>query len=369
MLIFQIMYDSTLKSSTYQEVMRPLIEDVSSVVENGVSYKGKIFPVRLAALQGDGLERASMSGMCATFSAVSFFDPLSYVSTKTRINCKKVEDLATEVEDRRTPDTYEDDLLSLRRRERQEAAMKTAGTLAKSKAKLKPKHYYSRGLKFASPWNEVPYYHVVARGSLIYCISHDLYSGIFRTDMARIMLSLANHNCYSWTDLQSKFRRKRLDLKGDDRQGWYDIIAPKPQFKQLPGNHGCNHLIIRFFSTLFISRPPNSKLFKTTAWELYLVLKRIAELVSAKIVSDRNKDELSSRIKEYLKVTKETFHYLFIDMSHIYVRLKFRTFLYFYFFSLSPYRLRSSSGTKTKGKSFWDHHLLQNLCSCYTTLT
>lgn len=296
------MFDSTLKSSTYQEVMRPLIADVSRVVTNGVTYKDKVYPVRLAALQGDGLERASMSGMCATFSAVKYFDPLSYVTTDTRLNCKTVEELVAEVENRRTPDSYEDDLLMLRGREREEAGMKEAGTLEELRSTLQSKYSYSRGLKFSSPLNDVPFFHVAAKGSLIYCISHDMYSGIFRTDMARVIVSLCNQNCYTWPDLQTKFRTKRLDLVGDDRQSWYDIIGAKPQFKQLPGNHGCNHLIIRFFSTLFTNRSPTDKMFRTTAWSLYLKMKRISELLSAKIVSEKNKEELCGAIKEYLQV-------------------------------------------------------------------
>jgi len=299
---FQVMYDSTLKTSSYQEVMKPLVEDVKEVVRNGITYNNIVYPVRLAALQGDGLERASMSGMCGTFSAVSHFDPLSYVTTKTRLNCKKVADLQTEVDQRRTPDSYEDDLLNLGRRKRNEARMRAAGTLDESRSTLKSEYEYSRGLKFSSPWNEVPNFHVVERGSLIYCLSHDLYSGIFRTDMARIMVSLSNEGCYSWPDLQAKFRTKRLELTGDDRQGWYDILTPKPNFTQLPGNHGCNHLIIRFFSTLFVNRPPNNKIFATTAWAMYLKMKRISELVSAKILSRQNKEELGTRIKEYLEV-------------------------------------------------------------------
>jgi hypothetical protein len=296
------MYDSTLKTSTYQEAMKPLIDNVKEVVTNGITYKNKVYPVRLAALQGDGLERASMSGMCATFSAVSHFDPLSYVTTKTRMKCKKVAELVTEVEQLRTRDSYEDDLLRLGRRKRNEALLKAAGTWEQEKGTLQSEFEYSRGLKFQSPWHTVPKYHVVDRGSLVYCISHDLYSGIFRTDMSRVIVALSNEGYYTWPDLQAKFRTKRLELTGDDRQGWYDIIPPKNKFTKLPGNHGCNHLIIRFFSTLFINRPPNDKMFKTTAWKKYLLMKRISELVSAKVMSIHTKQELGSKIKEYLQV-------------------------------------------------------------------
>jgi hypothetical protein len=296
------MYDSTLKTSEYQEAMKPLIEDVKDVVKNGITYKNKVYPVRLAALQGDGLERASMSGMCATFSAVSHFDPLSYVTTKTRMKCKTVAELVTEVEQLRTRDSYEDDLLRLGNRKRDVARMKDAGTWEQDKGKLKSEYEYSRGLKFTSPWHTVPNYHVVDRGALVYCISHDLYSGIFRTDMSRVMVALSNEGYYTWPDLQSKFRTKRLDLTGDDRQGWYDIIPPKNKFTKLPGNHGCNHLIIRFFSTLFVNRQPNDKMFKTTAWQMYLQMKRISELVSAKVLSRQNKEELGTKIKDYLEV-------------------------------------------------------------------
>ena len=298
----QLVSDSTIKTSSYQEVMTPLIQNVKEVVKNGITYRNKVYPVRLAALQGDGLERASMSGMCSTFTTVSHFDPLSYVTTKTRTNCKKVAALVTEVDQRRTRDSYEDDVLRMGKRQRLEATMKSKGTWEKDKGTLLSEFEYSRGLKFASPWHEVPNYHVVDRGSLVYCISHDLYAGIFRTDMARVMVDLSNEGFYTWPDLQSKFRTKRNELTGDDRQGWYDIIPPKNKFLKLPGNHGCNHLIIRFFATLFVNHPPDDKMFKTTAWKMYLQMKRISELVSAKVLSRQNKEELGRKIKEYLQV-------------------------------------------------------------------
>jgi hypothetical protein len=43
-------------------------------------------------------------------------------------------------------------------------------------------------------------------------------------------------------------------------------------------------------------------MFKTTAWQMYLQMKRISELVSAKVLSRQNKEELGTKIKDYLEV-------------------------------------------------------------------
>ena len=43
-------------------------------------------------------------------------------------------------------------------------------------------------------------------------------------------------------------------------------------------------------------------MFETTAWALYLAMKKVSEEVSRKVVNDSNPDNLKDLVVEYLKV-------------------------------------------------------------------
>ena len=300
--LLQIAPSETLKVNEYQHVMRPVIENIAEVVRNGVRYKGKKYGVRLATLQGDGLERAAMFGMASNFSTLHYCDPLSYLTRKTRLECQSVDAILDEVSQVRTRERYDQDVLEVHTREHVIQQYRAEGKKREADMELKAKYEYSKGMKFESPFHTVPHFHVTDKGAVVFCIAHDLYSGAFRKDMGRVLVSLCDGGHFTWKALQDHFRGYRLGLKYEDRQGWYDVICNKQAFTQLPGNHASNHLVIRFFGSLFINRSPDDPIFKTIAWALYLCMKEICELVSCKVVSQSIVDRLDDRVKEYLRV-------------------------------------------------------------------
>ena len=325
--LIQLLNENVKSSNRYEEVMLPLVEDLNQLVQEGIFYRGRKHAVRLVHLQGDGKERAAMFGMCDTFSAVSHCDPWSYLTRETRVNAKKVEQFVKEAKSYRTRATYEVDVANLDGRERHVERLKkkkmkkkpvkrlqkgadgagTSGskagnTRSGSAHKLKSKYSYSRGLKFNSPWNDVTGFHVTDNGALVPCTSHDLYAGVFRVDLARILVSLCNDDRFEWKVLQSQFRMRRLALKFEDRASWHDVICDKPNFKKLPGKHASVHMIIRYFSTMFMNRHPTDDLFKSTAWQLYLLSKKLSELVSSKVYSSRTRNDLKEHVAKYLRM-------------------------------------------------------------------
>ena len=300
--LLQIAPSETVKVNEYQHVMRPMIENIAEVVRNGVRYKGRKYGVRLATLQGDGLERAAMFGMASNFSTLHYCDPLSYLTRKTRLECQSVEEVLAEVRQVRTKERYVQDVMEVHTREHLIQQYRAEGKTKEADMELKAKYEYSKGMKFESPFHTVPHFHVTDKGAVVFCIAHDLYSGAFRKDMGRVLVSLCDGGHFTWRALQEHFRGYRLGLKYEDRQGWYDVICNKQAFTQLPGNHASNHLVIRFFGSLFINRSPDDPMFKTTAWALYLCMKEICELVSCKVVSQAIVDRLDDRVKEYLRV-------------------------------------------------------------------
>ncbi len=278
--LIQILPSQTLQANGYVTTMAPLVQEIATVVENGISYRGRKFGVRLSILQADGLERAAMFGMASNFSKITHCDPLSYLTTKMRIECQTVEEILSEVGNVRDRQSYAEDL-----------------------AHLSDSQYEgSRGLKFESPFNRIPHYHVTDKGAVAFCLAHDLYSGAFRSDMARVLVKLCELKHFTWKKLQDQFRMYRSKLTGQDRQAWYDIIPIKPSFKQLPGNHSSNHLIIRFLSSFFFKKRFDDAMFQSTAWSLYLSMKQISEVVSCKILNEAVSQKLTHLVQEYLEV-------------------------------------------------------------------
>jgi hypothetical protein len=66
-----ILNDKTIKKFGYDVCHERLIRDLVAIVENGLELNGKLHAVRLAYLQGDGLEK--------TFQVVTFFNESLYV--------------------------------------------------------------------------------------------------------------------------------------------------------------------------------------------------------------------------------------------------------------------------------------------------
>ena len=308
------MLSSTMKENRYEKVMLPLVSDLKDLVETGIVFRGRQHAVRLANLQADGLERNAQFGLCQSFARTSYSDPLTYLSCDTRIHCKDVAELIEAAKKVRTKDTYYEDLNNLGflelEKTRLSKAIKKARLdhdpeevvrLQQERGKLKTKFYYSRCMKYDSPFNALKDFHVTTPGALMNCMSHDLLSGCLRGDVARVLVTLCNKGFYTWKDLQRQFKLKTSQLKSDDKTNWYEILCEKNQFKQMPGQHAGNHAWVRFLPSFFVGKDPDDPMFRTTDWAMLLNMNRLMQLVSAKVLSDTNLEELVDVIYDYLK--------------------------------------------------------------------
>jgi hypothetical protein len=274
--LVQVMYDKTLKELEYPTAMAPITTLIAKLVENGIVWKGRKHAVRLANLAGDGLERSYMTGMAPNFSKITHFDPLSYLSTKTRLTCQTVDELSLEANNLRTQKSYEDDLSGVNTREQLEARYRHNLVVAKKKKSvaaqnkkiqklkdnhksLQSKYAYSRGLKYNSPWHDVNHFHVTQPGAVALCYSHDFFSGFMRTDLAKIFLKMTALKYVEWKKLQKNILLARNVLRGEDKTNWASVLGARETFHQLPGNHACNHSLIRNFNMFFISYNPNDQ--------------------------------------------------------------------------------------------------------------
>jgi len=267
----QIVHDKAISDLTYNVAMAPLKANIQAAIEGGILWKGRKHAVRLSSFTGDGLERAQQTGMHSTFSRIAFFDPLSYLSTKTRKNCGSVDDLKNQSENLRTPESYSRDLRNVGKRNRINKANKGK----QNKVKVLTDTHYTKGLKFHSLWNELPNFHVCLRGTIGHCLSHDIFAGAGRADMSLIAIALTKEGHFLWRDLQKKvLLATRKFLRGSDKVNWHSILGAYETFSQIPGNHACNHNFIRQFCFFFTDLPPDHEV--SYFLEPYLFLKQFS---------------------------------------------------------------------------------------------
>ena len=106
----QLMYALTMKKMSYNESMELLIDRIKEIVCTGITYKGRKHAVRVARIIGDGQERAMMTGMPASFSAVAYYDPFSFATNAARTSCTQLDDIRLTDDSIRTREEYEIDI-------------------------------------------------------------------------------------------------------------------------------------------------------------------------------------------------------------------------------------------------------------------
>jgi hypothetical protein len=108
-----VVNEKTLSKYGYDICHQKFIEQLNNIVSNGLELEGKRHAVRLAFLQGDGLEKTYQMGMAHSFSKVNYTDPHSFITRDDRLQCTDPEDLFLKAEDIRNPESYDDDVLSI----------------------------------------------------------------------------------------------------------------------------------------------------------------------------------------------------------------------------------------------------------------
>ena len=150
----QFVYERDIKLFGFNRCYQRLVTDLKQLIFSGLSLQnGQKVAVRLAQHRLDSLERNKVLRIGESFSCSKYFSPYTYITTKARIEAKKVADLLPSKFRIRDQEAYEKDLVHLR------------------------DNVDSHGTKEESVFNDLPFYKVAALGSCPPCIQHDCFSG------------------------------------------------------------------------------------------------------------------------------------------------------------------------------------------------
>ena len=101
----------------------------------------------------DNLEKAKVMRAKESFATTKEFSSHSYITTENRKKARKLDDILPSKFEKRTPQSYQTDLTSLKKKKD------------------------SRSIKEDSVFNQLPFFHVSQLGAIPPCVSHDAYQG------------------------------------------------------------------------------------------------------------------------------------------------------------------------------------------------
>lgn len=303
-----------------KQIFKPLIEELEDLKINGIELDGEVIPVCLLFLIGDSLGQHTIGGFVKSFTCefTCRFCPMS-----------KTDFLAAphEVRPLRTPDQYNEAVQVIKHKwtARRDKILRNFGkqvkrlnadrtdtVLAKCsdpgmKAILKKKISKSsfkklcalnfQGVKYRpSPFNsELLQFHVCAP-AMPPCLAHDLFEGIIKNVLPKILNSFIEKN---WFDLDTLNRRiKSFKCRGSDAR---DAPTVLKNLDKLSGSAVENWNLLRLLPFIIGDLIQDEE---DPMWKLYLTLKEICELVCAPSIRLTQVAYLKSLTRYFLHLVK-----------------------------------------------------------------
>ncbi|XP_052129033.1 uncharacterized protein LOC127750717 [Frankliniella occidentalis] len=236
-----------------------VINELKTLLSDGIVYKNEKIPVTLEKIAGDNLGQHMLAGFLESFHPnIEFACRYCEIKNKTYLEKPWV------IGDRRTSESYDKCVIELQQ-------LKETLTVT---GKLNPDKVYSvKGIKYNSEFNEVPLFHV-CDPHLSPCVGHDGFGGTWEADMAMMISYFVNSKEWMTYDLLNS-RIKDFQFLGSD--GTNVPAAVKISSEKLGGHEVQNWTLIRLFvlivGDLVVTSDP--------VWQLYLKLKCLIEYVCA----------------------------------------------------------------------------------------
>lgn len=241
-----------------------LLEDVKNLEVDGIILNGIKRYFKVVLVVGDNLGLNSILGYTESFRSTFFcricITPKNITEKQTQLDPSTL----------RFKDKYESHLID--------------------------KQY---GIKEYCIWNDIENFHVYQNQSLD--LMHDLYEGVLRYDMAKIINSLVKQNCFSLTTLNNRVKYFNYEYS--------EFNHPPPVRKD---HLDKNHII--FSSSEMNIFVKNFRYFigdlvlpDNSTWLLYLALLEIVEILSLHSITSRNVEKLEIIIPKYLHNLLELF--------------------------------------------------------------
>lgn len=259
--------EADFKYFGHKAVFSPIIKDLRDIEENGLHLALlQLNPVKgaLLAVVGDNLGSHCIGGFTENFSSSRYF-------------CRYC--LLTREEFLENPCR----IGTLRTEENYDEAVHNRGQSCDEQF----------GIKFQSEFNELEFYHVCNPG-LPPCLGHDLFEGVVGIDVALIIQHFVKVDKYFSYDHLNRLIMQFQYLGHDADSKPVEIKHPG---KQLGGHAAQNWCLLRMLPIIIGDRIAD---IDNPVWNLFLLLKRIVELICAPRISENQVAEMKDLIDDYL---------------------------------------------------------------------
>ncbi|XP_064455219.1 uncharacterized protein LOC135366447 isoform X1 [Ornithodoros turicata] len=260
--------EKNLKKFGQEKVFGRLVTDLKQLVASGLTIGSMHYTFSLSSILGDNLGSHQIGGFLESFSC-EYFCRFCLVTREEFHSCP------TTCGESRTEENYTECVSHLA----------NEGSTN------------HKGIKLNSIFNTIPGYHV-CRG-LPPCLGHDVFEGVVSYDTSLFLRYFQSKGWFSVRLLNS--RLEKLRLLGHD--GADKPPALKEGLKTLGGHAAQNWALLRFLPLLLA----DAVVPTDAVWKLFLLLRDIVNLVSARKISLTQILYLKELIELYLELITELF--------------------------------------------------------------
>lgn len=255
--------ESDLKLFGWKKILCPLIDDLKDIETTGINlFNDMVSKGSVVCMLGDNLGSHGVGGFIESFSA-NYFCRFCLITRDEFVECTHA------VGEMRTVDSYQEDV------------------------KLASNGSHSRGVKADSVMNNLSYFHVCAPG-LPPCIGHDLFEGVVDFDLFLYINHMVNQ--LKWFSYEYLNRRVlQFKYTGDDAAA--KPVPINPQGRRLGGQAAQNWCMLRLLPLLIGEKLSDAD---QEVWQLYLLLKKIVELVCCKFITHAQIAYMQVLVEDYL---------------------------------------------------------------------
>ena len=248
-------------------IFHRLIADLKDLQLNGITLSGDVIKASVVAIAGDNLGSHIIGGFSENFGSGNYFCRYCLIERS------EFKDHPFETGIPRNSENYNNDVEFL-----------------KSNTELVQYH----GVKFASCFNELEFFHVCSPG-LPPCLGHDLFEGVVSFDLALFLKYFVSK--MKWFTFQH-FNRLLSKFKCLGSDAGNKPAPIKVNGERLGGHAVQNWCFIRILPIVVGHR---IKDLENPVWRLCLLLQEIVEIVCAQKISLAQVAYLRCLIEEYLE--------------------------------------------------------------------
>lgn len=263
--------ESDLKFFGAEACLKPLISDLKKLVENGIQFMGRTLPVVPLFMCGDNLGQHSFGGYVEGFTG-------TYFCRFCEITKQAFREDPTTVLPLRTPEDYDNCIKQL---------------------KPNDPEYTVKGIKCECAFHIIPFFHV-CRPALPVCLSHDIWEGLAKRDVALYINYFVEKEWITFDTLNRRI--ENFNCLGRDAAD--SLVKLKPGLGKISGHASEVWLFVRMLPFLIGDCIQDEN---DPVWQLFLKFKVMCEYVSAPSITENQVAKLKELTALYLELRASLF--------------------------------------------------------------